>query len=204
MRWPSNAVWEWRRFATLLAFLVAALTSGAAQGAAYTFDATNGFNETFFLIGDISAPEGVSLHLVLNVLGPFPSDCTFSSPQNCGEIDAFGGISLYDNNNALVGSGSVRASATNCSFCFIPGALLNSGVVVTDSLRTINISGGAVVLSPVPPFDVQLVLNLPDNLTPTPLPGALPLFAGGLGVMGWLGWRKKRSVSCRVRSASRR
>jgi hypothetical protein len=25
-----------------------------------------------------------------------------------------------------------------------------------------------------------------------PLPGTLPLFASGLGVMGWLVWRKKR------------
>jgi PEP-CTERM motif len=33
-----------------------------------------------------------------------------------------------------------------------------------------------------------------DNLTfsPTPLPAALPLFASGLGVMGLLGWRRKR------------
>jgi len=25
-----------------------------------------------------------------------------------------------------------------------------------------------------------------------PLPGALPLFAGGLGAMGLLGWRRRR------------
>ena len=31
-------------------------------------------------------------------------------------------------------------------------------------------------------------------VTPTPLPAALPLFAGGLGVMGLLGWRKKRKT----------
>jgi hypothetical protein len=29
----------------------------------------------------------------------------------------------------------------------------------------------------------------------TPIPGALPLFAGGLGVMGLLGWRRKRKAS---------
>jgi hypothetical protein len=29
------------------------------------------------------------------------------------------------------------------------------------------------------------------TLTPTPLPAALPLFAGGLGLMGWLGRRRK-------------
>jgi len=33
------------------------------------------------------------------------------------------------------------------------------------------------------------------QLTPTPLPGALPLFATGLGVLGLLGWRRKRKAT---------
>jgi hypothetical protein len=33
-----------------------------------------------------------------------------------------------------------------------------------------------------------------DFLTPTPLPAALPLFAGGLGALGLLGWRRKRAA----------
>jgi hypothetical protein len=28
----------------------------------------------------------------------------------------------------------------------------------------------------------------------TPLPAALPLFAGGLGALGLLGWRRKRTA----------
>ena len=32
-------------------------------------------------------------------------------------------------------------------------------------------------------------------LTPTPLPAALPLFAGGLGALGLLGWRRKRKAA---------
>jgi hypothetical protein len=32
------------------------------------------------------------------------------------------------------------------------------------------------------------------NLTNTPLPGALPLFATGLGALGLLGWRRKRKA----------
>src|SRR5262249_14255337 len=32
------------------------------------------------------------------------------------------------------------------------------------------------------------------SATATPLPAALPLFAGGLGALGLLGWRRKRAV----------
>jgi len=35
----------------------------------------------------------------------------------------------------------------------------------------------------------------------TPLPAALPLFAGGLGVMGLLGWRKKRKAAAALAAA---
>ncbi len=39
------------------------------------------------------------------------------------------------------------------------------------------------------------------SLTSTPLPAALPLFAGGLGVMGLLGWRRKRKNAAAVATA---
>jgi hypothetical protein len=35
----------------------------------------------------------------------------------------------------------------------------------------------------------------------TPLPGALPLFATGLGAMGLLGWRRKRKNAAAVATA---
>ena len=34
-----------------------------------------------------------------------------------------------------------------------------------------------------------------DDVSATPLPGALPLFATGLGAMGLFGWRRKRKKS---------
>jgi hypothetical protein len=41
-----------------------------------------------------------------------------------------------------------------------------------------------------PCFDHRYVMG--GQAQATPLPPALPLFASGLGVMGWLGWRRKR------------
>jgi hypothetical protein len=34
-----------------------------------------------------------------------------------------------------------------------------------------------------------------NSLTTTPLPAALPLFATGLGAMGFFGWRRKRKAT---------
>jgi hypothetical protein len=43
----------------------------------------------------------------------------------------------------------------------------------------------------------HVTLSLSDGLTlrAVPIPAALPLFAAGLGIMGLLGWRKKRNGS---------
>jgi hypothetical protein len=36
--------------------------------------------------------------------------------------------------------------------------------------------------------------TITSALASTPLPAALPLFAGGLGALGFLGWRRRRST----------
>jgi len=43
---------------------------------------------------------------------------------------------------------------------------------------------------------VSLSINilLPEGAYVTPLPAALPLFATGLGVLGLIGWRRKRKA----------
>ena len=41
--------------------------------------------------------------------------------------------------------------------------------------------------------DIQTSAN--GQVSPVPLPAALPLFAGGLGLMGLMGWRKKRTAA---------
>jgi hypothetical protein len=44
-------------------------------------------------------------------------------------------------------------------------------------------------------FSLALEITVPDGLSPTPLPAALPLFATGLGALGLLGWRRKRQLT---------
>jgi hypothetical protein len=42
---------------------------------------------------------------------------------------------------------------------------------------------------------VEVAIGPGDPATSTPLPAALPLFATGLGVLGLLGWRRKRNAA---------
>ena len=47
-------------------------------------------------------------------------------------------------------------------------------------------------------FNIHTTINgggeIRGQLAPAPLPAALPLFATGLGVLGLLGWRRKRKA----------
>jgi hypothetical protein len=46
-------------------------------------------------------------------------------------------------------------------------------------------------------FDLDLIRTdeIFARIDPTPIPGALPLFAGGLGALGWLGLRRRKKAS---------
>jgi hypothetical protein len=47
-------------------------------------------------------------------------------------------------------------------------------------------------------FDDMVVRITDPPITTTPLPGALPLFATGLGALGLLGWRRKRKNAAAI------
>src|SRR4029078_7630405 len=99
----------------------------------------------------------------------------------------------------LVGlAGEAQSSRQNVSFFDTANILLGTVDVSSD--------GGLVFVGFENPGGLigrALVTDVKNNLSvvtiddlevqPVPLPAALPLFAGGLGLMGWFGRRKKRA-----------
>jgi hypothetical protein len=99
---------------------------------------------------------------------------------------------------SLKGSGDVTATvqATDGTFTFDLGALsasAQSGFTLeaingeTMSSLILLDTGGTIT-----DFE-HYRIDVAGPLATTPLPAALPLFAGGLGLMGWLSRRRKRS-----------
>jgi hypothetical protein len=117
-------------------------------------------------------------------------------------------------NSAVTLTGSaLTATATALTFDFTSGGQLEyrnpttSGPPGTNGI-CFTTPGVSPTLCPTGAILVKLGTNststsetsnsfLIGTATPvtTPLPAALPLFAGGLGVLGLLGWRRKRKVA---------
>ena len=89
--------------------------------------------------------------------------------------------------------------------------LANTGVnYLNPTLRGLE-AGDAVTISGLQQIMFNVTASTPGDYVrvltafspgATPLPGALPLFASGLGVMGLLGWRRKRKKNVTALAAA--
>jgi len=136
--------------------------------------------------------------------GWFFTDALFSTLQTPGgqgqaglTIFAFkggtGGTEIGHYSNDDVGSGlndwlTVAINGKQMDTIVIT-AISGTGFVDFDQLKQFNLSGlvfcsptGSGCAPPPPPPGV-------------PLPAALPLFAGGVGLLGFLGWRRKKKMA---------
>jgi len=128
-----------------------------------------------------------------------PAGWAYSSFNNPWSNAAYGGSSVVYNNPWLV-------SGMN------PGAMISSGqtlsgfkVLDTDQVAPASAlwtafayfgtyNGPGCFNCGVNPGFEGVALDPPATPIATPLPAALPLFAGGLGALGLLGWRRKRKA----------
>jgi hypothetical protein len=141
-----------------------------------------------------SVTVGTGISLIESVL--YTGSTTPAGPANQGYTSGSGHILDWVQNTAgFTGAGLVtNGQVTSMSFTGTDADLFavhfgcgNSGpcelvwLFSGDTTFTVNTLNG---FSNISAFDP----------TPTPLPAALPLFASGLGVLGLLGWRRKRSA----------
>ena len=127
---------------------------------------------------------------------------TFSTPENTtlnepapGVGTGASGISFYQFGSPTTGSfsglttvGGLANSSTDGSFTFIPQTnftgtvdFIVEGVITASPFNGMALTDHITVTAPVVPS--------------VPLPGALPLFATGLGALSLLGWRRKRKAA---------
>lgn len=117
---------------------------------------------------------------------------TFMIPGTFNSAKLQGGaddnlISFKINGNHMFGE--VNFTAGPEMFANPPLAVFLPGVN-TIIARVANVNGPST-------FGATLEIDY----TPTPVPAALPLFATGLGLLGWLSWRRKRKDAAAIAAA---
>ena len=143
------------------------------------------------------APPGVPV-LIFNLPAP-----TFSGNENI--LDASGAIS--DHLRWLTGPDPGGGLAPWSDLACTAGSTPCATMMIFYSLDSLGAPAdtGPIAFSTTLPFvtenaDGTFTYPAPsgntyNGISDVPLPGALPLFATGLGALGLLGWRRKRKVN---------
>lgn len=155
---------------------------------------------------DINSRNTGILTLYVSELNQFPTGFSFQS--------IFGDTSPAGDNWSVTEStyvtSCIEGSGNPCTASdkFAEGNLLST-TTFTGAGANVTMYAGFPAGVSTTPYVTTLVYtinaNVADqefqgsiNLSSTPLPGALPLFVGGLGAMGLFGWRRRRKNTATV------
>jgi hypothetical protein len=176
--------------------LFGATALGAAN--ANTFNVDGIFGNGAFLTGTIGVDSGVLLSVDLHANGSLPGDtATFwPGPVVCEAFNCLPDRSSYGyfySPLRLSVTETYVASSKTYDFFFNGGGSL----AYLDLMFTLQPSGmilGGMVFDPAcgGPGCPPAVNLIGGTVTPTPLPSAQILFLAGLGILGLLGWHRKR------------
>jgi hypothetical protein len=118
--------------------------------------------------------------LHLNALGGSQADHLIIGPPGAG--------GTYSNANGSIAANDPHNPFLNQTATF---NILLAGITDTTSISSVIFSfgttEGAALVAGIPGAP-----GVPGPFSAVPIPAALPLFAGGLGALGLLGWRRKR------------
>lgn len=198
-------------FGVIAAIALGVLSVGAAN--ADTYDVAGTFTNGASFTGTIDVDNGELLAVDLNADGVIPGGtATFwNGTVTCDQTSRAPSLTSYEYIvGASVVSETYNASTLTYDFYFNGGGAL----AYLDLDFTLNPSGDFGVITSgevwdpacIPgeggcPIQAGGVYLTGGSLSTTPLPGALPLFAAGVGLIGLFGWRRKRKgyrTSCRI------
>jgi hypothetical protein len=141
----------------------------------------------------ITEPHGPGKYLVtsmVGMIGPFTA-----SVATVGTVPGAPG---YFNDNILYYP-PIPAMSFFDVFFDLGGLGINVGPNPTDVLCSTSV--GCAVGYPDPSAIDGYYHPATISISETPLPAALPLFAGGLGALGLFGWRRKRKNAAALTAA---
>jgi hypothetical protein len=147
--------------------------------------------------GSVSFPSDA----VLNIGGSCSNPCAISTSLTisgtgaaAGQTSGWAGQAsstisdnLGDHLILAVDAGNIGTNHTMAGGVFFPSVLPSTIDISTLSLASFLGGPGTI--------DYSVSIDLPNGAYVTPLPPALPLFAAGLGLLGLLGWRRKRKAA---------
>jgi hypothetical protein len=115
----------------------------------------------------------------------FTASASFSLPANFSGTETIDGVGFTIGTQIFTSNLTVQATNGVINNVFAFSGTANGDTLVVG-VNSFNLFGAHI-----PSTDVGSV-----SITPaaTPLPAALPLFATGLGALGLLGWRRKRTA----------
>jgi hypothetical protein len=158
--------------------------------------------------------DGVTFSDGGTATGGFTLDLTTGALSNINITTSTDNLfgATYTGGNGLFGSTGFTNSPASFSFAdfeliYEADLVINLGSALTPSNlaspNTFSIASGSegvfFIACPEPTFfcGSRTITSGSLDETPatTPLPAALPLFAGGLGALGLLGWRRKKTAT---------
>ncbi|WP_299478933.1 hypothetical protein [uncultured Roseibium sp.] len=165
--------------------LAAGLSSGAASAHTVAIgDMVSGANATVFL-GHWHGGSSSPVAGILMTGGPLTGN-QYAFTTNLGSTNPLGAASNWDTVSASFGSLSGAFSLT------ING--LANGVYNYRLDTSFNGSNAVTAPSGGTNFIGSFTITQGVNTTVVPLPAALPLLAGGLGLLGFMGWRRQKTA----------